>query len=295
MTSVSPLQSLLQSTDSGSASNPAPAIPATNIPARPLNILQITDTHLFSDVSHKLLGLPTQAALIRVVEYIQSQVDRPDCILLTGDLSQDGSTASYELLRTILEPLGLPLYWLPGNHDCWENMARSLTGFPFQAEKEIQLGGWRFLLLNSQIPGEVPGRLSEATLERLHQQLSQHPETPTTIAFHHPPIPLKTDWLNQSALQNPDDLFQVIDPFPQVKLVLFGHIHQAFERQRQEVTYLGTPSTCIQFSTKGKNFALDPDRHPGFRSLQFYPDGTWSSQVHRVNINLTPDWSATGY
>ncbi len=229
------------------------------------------------------------------MEMIRSQIDRPDFVLLTGDLSQDGSTASYEALSTMLTPLETPLYWLPGNHDSLETMLVALDQKPFHQDKDFQRGNWRFLLLNSQIPGQVPGHLSAAVLDRLAEALAQQPDVPTTIAFHHPPLTLATTWLNQSALQNPDELFAILDRFPQVKLVLFGHIHQAIARERKGVTYLGTPSTCIQFATQGNNFALDEGQHPGFRELLLYPDGTWQTTVHRVNVHLTPDLTSTGY
>lgn len=46
---------------------------------------------------------------------------RPDFVLLTGDLTKDGETASHkELRKTILDPLaaeGIPTLVIPGNHD----------------------------------------------------------------------------------------------------------------------------------------------------------------------------------
>jgi 3',5'-cyclic-AMP phosphodiesterase len=257
-------------------------------------ILQLTDTHLFAEATSVLLGLPTHISLQRIVDRIAGLAPRPDLIVMTGDLSQDGSAGSYEQLSALLDPLGLPIYWLPGNHDCLDTMTRSITGPWFYPDKTFEHQGWQFILLNSQIPGQVSGRLSPSVLEDLAHQLERVTQ-PTTIAFHHPPVPLHVAWLDGSALQNPAEFFAVIDRFPQVKLVLFGHIHQEIRQERQGVTYLSCPSTCIQFAHDSDTFALDVERYPGFRELELFADGTWTSQVHRVDVALQPDLQSTGY
>ena len=258
-------------------------------------ILQLTDTHLFAQTQETLLGLPTQTSLQRILDRILSQPQLPDFIVLTGDLSQDGRAESYAHLSTLLEPLGLPIYWIPGNHDCVETMTRSLKAPVFAPDKHFQHQGWQFILLNSQIPGEVSGRLSTEVLEALTHQLETGPKQPTTLALHHPPITLQSAWLDSSALENPDELYAVLDRFSHVKLVLFGHIHQDISLVRRGVTYLGCPSTCIQFDRRSDTFALDVDHNPGFRELELCSDGTWTSQMHRVDVELKPNLLSTGY
>ena len=258
-------------------------------------ILQLTDTHLFAQAQETLLGLPTQTCLQRIIDRILQRPQLPDFIVLTGDLSQDGRAGSYAHLSTLLEPLGLPIYWLPGNHDCVDTMTRSLQPPIFTPDKLFQHQGWQFILLNSQIPGDVPGRLSAEVLDTLTHQLETGPKQPTVLALHHPPVTLQAAWLDSSALENPTELFEVLDRFSHVKLVLFGHIHQEISVVRQGITYLSCPSTCIQFDRHSDTFALDVDRNPGFRELELWSDGTWTSQVHRVDVELKPDLSSTGY
>ena len=280
-----------------------PALPSTAIQPSSqsptqrtsFRVLQLTDTHLFAKVQETLLGLPTQACLQRIIDRILSQPSLPDFIVLTGDLSQDGHEESYAHLSALLEPLGLPIYWIPGNHDCVETMIRALRSPIFEPDKRFDHQGWQFILLNSQIPGEVPGRLSQDVLDALTHQLETGLKQPTMLALHHPPITLQSAWLDSSALENPDELFAVLDRFSHVKLVLFGHIHQEISFVRQGVTYLSCPSTCIQFDRHSDTFALDIDHNPGFRELELFSDGTWTSQVHRVDVQLKPNLSSTGY
>ena len=73
----------------------------------------------------------------------------PDLLLLTGDLSQDETPESYQRLVSLIAPLGIPAYWIPGNHDNIPVMAEILNQPPLSPEKSWMLGNWQFLLLSS--------------------------------------------------------------------------------------------------------------------------------------------------
>ncbi|MGA7933837.1 MAG: 3',5'-cyclic-AMP phosphodiesterase [Kovacikia sp.] len=260
----------------------------------PLRVVQITDIHLFADSNQRLLGLPTTESFQVVLNQIAALDPRADLLLLTGDLSQDGEPESYKLLQSLLNPLGIPTYWLPGNHDCLSAMEPILTCPVISPQKSFRLGGWHFLLLNSQVPGCVHGCLSANSLEWLEQELGTLAKCPTIVGLHHPPFIIGSNWLDGSTLQNSQDLFAVLDRHPQVQLVLFGHIHQEYSHQRQGIQYLGTPSTCIQFEPHSSDFALAQER-PGFRLLHLYPDGTWWTAVKRTSYAHDLDLAAKGY
>jgi 3',5'-cyclic-AMP phosphodiesterase len=259
----------------------------------PLRLVQVTDTHLFAQPDQKLLGLTTADSLTAVVEQINQLSPRPDLALLTGDLSQDGSLGSYQHLLELLRSLELPLHWLPGNHDDLAAMRAVLTAPLCFDSQSFAVGGWQFLLLNSQVAGKVYGELSSQSLDRLEQEL-QAADCPTLIALHHPPFAIASNWLDKSGLRNPEALFAVLDRHPQVKLVVCGHIHQEFSYQRHGVTYLSCPSTGVQFQPKSSAFALDQN-FPGFRQFTLYPDGQFATQVGRVVFSRELDFVAQGY
>ncbi|AFZ00768.1 3',5'-cyclic-AMP phosphodiesterase [Calothrix sp. PCC 6303] len=260
----------------------------------PLSIAQITDIHLFANEDQKLLGVPTMESLGAVIEYLQMHEQELDLLLLTGDLSGDGESESYENLRNLLSPLQIPTYCLPGNHDHAIAMSEFLSFGLISQRKSFERGGWNFILLDSSVPGKVHGHLSQETLFWLDSQLKATKDIPTLIALHHPPFLVNSSWLDSSRLQNPEELFAVLDAYPKVKLVLFGHIHQEFEKHRQGVGYLGTPSTCIQFQPGSQDFTLDPI-YPGFRLLKLHGNGTWETSVPRVAFEQTLELTALGY
>lgn len=73
-----------------------------------LNILQISDTHLYADIKESLLGVTTQKSLEAVIQWIQKENKPVDFILHSGDISQDHSEASYLLAEKMLSVLKAP-------------------------------------------------------------------------------------------------------------------------------------------------------------------------------------------
>lgn len=258
----------------------------------PLDVLQLSDTHLMAAPDGTLLGCATYPALQAVVK---DACRKPsDLALLTGDLSQDGTAASYEALATLLKPLGVPCYGLPGNHDEPRVMADTSQGAPLRLDRSFSAGGWRFLLLDSSIPGEVHGHLSDETLRWVAAKLQAHPNIPTLIALHHPPVPVGSAWLDALGLHEPEALLDLIATHPEVRLVLFGHIHQEFSTRHAQAHLYACPATSFQFKPASDTFTLD-EAPAGYRRLRLYPDGNFETVVTRVAHTFTPDPEVAGY
>ena len=242
-----------------------------------------------------MLGIPLRDSLRRVVEAIQRDgAPPPDLALVTGDLSQDGSPASYAAVGQLLAPLGVPCYGLPGNHDAKPALRDALMQPPFRPNCVFEVGGWRFVLLDSAVPGAVHGAFSDAALDAIDATLSAQPDRPTLLALHHGPFPIETAWLDPINLHNPDGFRQVVEKHPHVRLILFGHIHQAAEARWGSTHLYSCPSTGFQFTPQTDTFAVD-DVPPGYRRVTLHADGTFETTLHRVPVPFSPDPDATGY
>lgn len=250
-----------------------------------LVVAQLTDLHLFAQRDRSLFGLSTHDSLQAVLARLCQLEPQPDLLLLTGDISQDETDISYYHLQDYIAPLKTPTYWIPGNHDNLPLMQRLLDRPPISTEKSFTAGGWHFLLLSSWQPQCVHGQLTSESLEWLDNQLQEIGDKPTIITLHHPPCQINSDWMDAINLKNSEDFFKIIDRYPQIKLVLFGHIHQEFTTQRRGVYYLGSPSTCGQFKPQSKEFAIDEQAQPGFRLLALLPDGTFETRIERVKYS----------
>lgn len=258
----------------------------------PVELLQITDMHLLADPGDTLLGVPPHIAFREVVT--EASAHSWDLALLTGDLSQDGTPAAYEAVRDLVAPLNTSCYWVPGNHDRPAVMNQSLDGAPFRTDRAFSVGAWRVVMLDTAVPGETHGRLSAKELEFLNESLSAHSDAPTLIAMHHSPVPVGSAWLDPINLREPEAFRQIVEAHPQVRLVLFGHVHQQVEAHWGDTKLYGCPSTCFQFAPGSEEFRID-DADPGFRRVRLTDEGTFEVSLQRVSASPIADLDAEGY
>lgn len=245
-----------------------------------INITQITDTHLLDFREDQLRGVKTWYSLQAVLAAAANC--QPDHLLLTGDLADLGTAKAYQHLIDLVTSLNIPATWLPGNHDCPQTMQRCLDHPLLSPPQSMALDNWQLITLSTTtIPGGYgEGKLPEASLAWLNSELDNKRDRATLIALHQHPVTIGIDWLDQMGVVNDQALLDIIDQFPQVKLVLFGHIHHAFHHRRNGVDYYGCPSTCTQVIP---NHRSSPDLHqPGFRQLHLYPNGEHDTSLHRV-------------
>ena len=261
---------------------------------RPFRVLQLTDPHLMASEDGALLGVNTRDSLDAVIAEVLKTHGQPDLILATGDLAQDGSEEAYRVLGDRLQTFSCDSAWLAGNHDHVATLARVAKEHGADRRHIIQ-GGWQFILLDSSVPEKVHGELTESELEFLASTLEQHPDLPTLITLHHHPVDISADWMADIGLRNRDAFWQIIDRFPQVRIVLWGHIHQVYEQQRNGAQLLATPSTCIQFTSGAQDFSVE-SRAPGYRWFEFQASGNFTTEVRRaLDFEFELDQNSSGY
>lgn len=263
-------------------------------PKTAVNVLHITDCHLSSDRTTDLLGVNTFDSLQAVIADVNASEIKPDCILVTGDISQDGSVKAYEDMLAALSEFSCPIRWFSGNHDNREHM-QQVVGATDYLDKSLSCEGWDLVLLDSLSPGNVHGELTAAELDVLREGIAKANDNNVLVCLHHHPVPIGAAWLDKIGLHNPEEFLGLIDASSQVKAVLWGHVHQAFDSLREGKRMLASPSTCIQFKTKSDAFGLD-ELAPGYRWLNLLPDGSIETQVKRAeSFELTLDLKSNGY
>lgn len=263
---------------------------------RPLRVVQFSDSHLFGSTDGKLLGLNTDDSLNRVLDLIARDQPAMDLLLATGDLSQDATPASYDRLLEKLQRFAkVPCYWLEGNHDVTGPMRDSLRDPQRLSPCVAKLPGWDVVMLDSTIPNEVPGFLHEDDFEFLDTSLKAARDRHVLVCLHHQPVPMGCAWLDTQIVGNADRFFAILDRYPNVRAVIWGHVHQEFNSERNGVKLMSVPSTCVQFKPKSEDFAID-DKAPGYRWLDLHADGRITTGIARVKgIKFEVDFSVKGY
>jgi len=260
-----------------------------------LPLLQITDTHLFSDRDKTLLGIKTVDSYAAVVQHATKYTSKCLAVLSTGDLSQDNSPLSYIDFTNKIKALEMPCFWLPGNHDKQSVMLPSLLAEGLAKTTQIVSEHWQIIMLDSQVEGVPYGELADTQLDFLKQALEEFPNKHTLICLHHHVLPIGSAWLDQHILINADAFLAVIAPFSHIKAVLGGHVHQESEKYHQDILFMTTPSTCVQFKPNSEDFELDT-KAPGYRYLSLNKSGTIKTWVERIETdNFIADAGANGY
>ncbi len=260
----------------------------------PFRIVQISDIHLFESQEKALLGVKTEDSFNAVVSLLET-VSRPDLIILGGDLSQDGSRASYVRVAEKLKIFEVPVYCVVGNHDNADMLQDVYPLGNVTDQRHIVLKDWHIILLNSQIPDRVEGALDLSQLQYLEHCLQMYPEHHAIVVFHHQPVPVGCAWLDNLGLKNASALWSMLANFPKMHTILFGHVHQVHEGKKNNIAYYSAPSTCIQFKRNSDNFGLEK-LPPGFRWVDLYPEGRLETGVSRASEYVGQfDENAKGY
>jgi 3',5'-cyclic-AMP phosphodiesterase len=246
---------------------------------KPFVLIQLSDTHLFADPDAVQHGWHTQASLAAVLEDIRAA--RPDALLVTGDLVHDESAVGYSRLAGALHRFGVPVGYLPGNHDDPQRLQTAFAPLGEAAPARILLGGWQVLLLDDHLPGSDAGLIPQDQLDQLAYWLVRHRE-PALIAVHHPPVPVGSRWLDALGLRNGLTLLKLAALHPQVRAIVCGHIHQELDMTVGGVRVLATPSTGRQFLPHSDSFVEDGTALPGYRCLWLQPNGQLKTKVVRV-------------
>ncbi|MDD1965153.1 3',5'-cyclic-AMP phosphodiesterase [Pseudomonas putida] len=269
-------------------------MPSAALNSSSVLLVQLSDSHLFAEADGALLGMTTRDSLTAVVDRVLAEQPQIDLVLATGDLSQDGTVESYQAFRQASERLDAPKRWLPGNHDELREMAIAAQQSDV-LDPVVDIGNWRVTMLDSAVPGSVPGYLEDKQLQLLAQALSEAPQRHHLICLHHHPVPIGAAWMEPIGLRNPDALFSVLERFPQARALLWGHVHQEFDQMHEGLRLMASPSTCIQFAPNSEDFALDA-KAPGYRWLRLFDDGHMETGVSRIDPDLFEvDLSGAGY
>ncbi|HEX5792139.1 MAG TPA: metallophosphoesterase [Rheinheimera sp.] len=239
-------------------------------------LAQITDCHLLQSADeyyHQVLPAQHLAAIVS-----QLLTEQPDAVILTGDLTQDHTGASYRLLAELMQPLQCPVFMTPGNHDDIAMLSRLSASPPFRSEQSLQLNGWQLLLLNTK--GVTPaGVFSAAQQQWLVQQCNNSVQGNLWLFCHHHPLPLNC-FIDKHGQQDQAALWQSITAQPRIRGIAHGHAHYAYQRVAHGVNVVGCPASSVQFLATPDWQTVD--NGPQWCDWFFSADGDVSWQFRRL-------------
>jgi len=222
----------------------------------PTRIVVISDLHITAEAAGgwKLYH--------RTIDRLQTALENAlgpdiDGLVITGDLTRDGTPAEFDIVSNQLMDLPCPHVALPGNHDLptrsGVDPAAATTRFFDEYVGEAfpchrQFGDIDVVGLNSMDTGEnlvAAGAISAPQLRRLDATLST--TNKTIVMLHHP---VAEAWPKEVALPpshfrlaNAGSLKEILHRH-NVPLVVSGHAHWPLVSHSDTITEIVAPAVC---------------------------------------------------
>ena len=251
-------------------------------------LIQLSDLHLVSPGKLTSKVLDTNAILEETINEILSKKDyfgQIDGLVVTGDVSDDGSMESYLSAYAKLSKLNVPILVIPGNHDLRDPM-RKVFHENVQFSKNSSQFDWVFefdetliIGLDTLVEGENFGFLEEKSLDFLSHQLSNNSGSDLVLLIHHPPIKTGIYFMDQIGLTNTSDLSECLKATDRPIKILCGHVHGVYHGLLGIHPVVSAPSICSAFEFNRQEFApVGFNKGPtGYAYLETSSNGFWTA------------------
>ncbi len=235
-------------------------------------IIQITDFHLYKDPKQRLYGLVnTNDTLLDVLAVVKKE--KPDLVIASGDLSDDGSKESYQRLQGYLSELNCDVYTIYGNHDHPANFDQYLIGGNVKKSNIFCSDFVNLLFINSFKENAHSGYITDDELMQFEDSLKKYDNC--VVVVHHHFLPLKNiepqieNIMDRYIMENGRELFDVITRYKsKIKFCVTGHVHNFYQSEIDGIKIYSCPSTCVQFA-KTSEHLIEAKKKPAFLIYNF--------------------------
>lgn len=233
--------------------------------ARAFTFVQLSDSHIGFN---KPPNADARATFREAIAKVKTLAMQPDFIIHTGDVSQLSKDEEFDDADQMLKEAGLPVFFIPGEHDMLDEGAGK--AFRSRFGKETKGAGWysfdhkgvHFVALVNVAdlkPGGM-GNLGAEQLKWLKADLADRPLSTPIVVFAH--IPLWTvsadwGWGTDDAAQ----ALKILGRFGSVT-VLNGHIHQIAQKVEGNIAFHTARSTAFPQPAPGTAASPGPLKVP---------------------------------
>ena len=213
-------------------------------------IAQITDLHL--GFERDTPDEDNRQRLDAVLAVLATGVNRPDLLIVSGDLADRGDSGSYRRYAEAVAACRFPVYPCLGNHDAREAFGAAFPHLSMSdgfAQYCIALGGLRIVVLDTLEPGRQGGGFCAVRAAWLAARLEEDPDTPTIIVMHHPPFDSGIDWISAHAGEPWVERFaETIAGHAQLRAIWCGHLHRPIATVWHGVPVTVCPAIAAQLT-----------------------------------------------
>lgn len=254
---------------------------------KPLRFGHISDTHLLSltsapeGVMAKLAecGGDQLAALRQALDEIA--FERPDFLIMTGDLCHEGSAEDYAALRALLDEKlkGVPVIAALGNHDVRDAFRQGFLGQKDGGDEPyfdfMEIGDIRVITVDTAFEKKLIGRIDDGQMAKLEELLSKPVKGGNIIIFHNPVCPE----LSHSGMELTPG-FERLLRGGKVLGLFNGHVHRACFGSAAGVPHFTTLSLAFNIEVRGNDCVYYS--RGGYSMCEMNEDGEFFVDVRTV-------------
>lgn len=250
-----------------------------------VKIALVSDVHINRGTNQALY----QSNFEKAIQQVNNA--RVDAVVLTGDLTEDGTKDEYADFKRLVKRFNAPSFMLPGNHDIGNKKIggkKNEISFKRLIDYHLiigrswfstEIGGVRLIGVNSMLFGS--GFKKELQMWKfLESELGKKSTKPLLVFMHYPPFRDKPEEKGGEYWNlEPAQRFRLFGLFQQADVngVFSGHLHYSLTNKYNGVLYytthptsFGLPKgkqkpgwTLITVSNDGiklKQFSIEPDK-----------------------------------
>jgi Icc protein len=223
-------------------------------------LLHLSDPHLD--------GSDERADRLRAVLDLLPPSRRPDAIVVTGDIADNGAGHEYAQFQAVMEGRE-PWLAVPGNHDTPALLGAS----PF-----LDVGDLRVLGLDVTVAGEDHGDLRDEVAEQAVSLAAGAGRT--VLAFHQPPMRIGHSYADLMRLLNAEVLAALVERIGTVEAILCGHVHTASASSFAGVPVLVAPGIVSALRLDPGHPQMADQAHAPGMALHSFEHGTVTTTFH---------------
>ncbi|CDM60103.1 MULTISPECIES: phosphodiesterase [Rhizobium] len=193
-----------------------------------MKLIHLTDLHLVPPGA-MLFGFDPAERLSKTIARINRDHADAELCVVTGDLTDEGDAAAYDLLRDVLQELRVPTRLLLGNHDHRANFLKAFPDEPRDRNGFVQSvhenSAGRLIFLDTLVEGFGHGSLGDGRLEWLLARLAERSDVPVYLFAHHQLQPIGMAHFEPWNTENWRSIMEAIVDAGNVRHIFHGHVH----------------------------------------------------------------------
>ena len=267
-------------------------------------IAQITDIHIGFDPDAK----PEELNRIRfraVLERLLKAPNKPDFLVMSGDLTDRGDEESFTRTAAMLNKRGFDLLPMAGNHDTRFELLRAFPDCPLEDGNDdgfihyvVEREGLRIICLDTLEEGRHGGAFCEKRRDWLKAKLAES-DWPCVIFAHHPPVVSGIDWMDPAPsepwMQNFADAVEGHQQ--KIQAIHCGHLHRPISTKFCGIPLSVTPSVAPLVSLDLREISGDTPDSRGLITTESptYALHYWDGANLVTHYEEVSDWEYLAY